>query len=98
MFVNVIKSYRNVVAVCDEELLGKVFEDGNFQINVKENFYKGEQLNREKLLKFFERMSLEDSTFNIVGRDSVETALKSGIISEESVGEIQGIPFALVLA
>ena len=28
MFVNVIKSYRDVVAVCDKELIGKKFEEG----------------------------------------------------------------------
>ena len=27
MFVNVIKSYRDIVAVCDSELLGKRFEE-----------------------------------------------------------------------
>ena len=97
MFVNVIKSYRNVVAVCDEDILGKVFEDKGFQINVKENFYKGEQISREKLLKFFEKMSVEDVTFNIVGKDSVDVALEAGIASKEEVGEIQGIPFILVL-
>ena len=97
MFVNVIKSYRNVVAVCDEDILGKVFEDKGFQINVKENFYKGEQISREKLLKFFEKMSVEDVTFNIVGKDSVDVALEAGIALKEEVGEIQGIPFILVL-
>ena len=97
MFVNVIKSYRNVVAVCDEDILGKVFEDKGFQINVKENFYKGEQISKEKLLKFFEKMSVEDVTFNIVGKDSVDVALEAGIASKEEVGEVQGIPFILVL-
>ena len=39
MFVNVIKSYRDVVAICDKELIGKKFEEGNFQLDVKENFF-----------------------------------------------------------
>jgi len=34
MFVNVIKSYRDVVAICDKELIGKKFEEGNFQLDV----------------------------------------------------------------
>ena len=43
MLVNIIKSYREVVAICDSELLGKCFEEGIFQLDIKESFYKGEQ-------------------------------------------------------
>ena len=43
MFVNIIKTYRNVVAVCDVNLLGKKFEEGKFQLDVKENFLKEEK-------------------------------------------------------
>ena len=42
-------------------------------------------------------MKLEDSTFNIVGEKAVRTAVETGIISEDGIGRIQGIPFALVL-
>jgi|TARA_Y100000310_G_scaffold340323_2_gene435673 hypothetical protein len=98
MFINVIKSYRNVVAICDKELLGKVFEEGNFQLDVKENFFKGEEeASEEKAIQRIRQMSLEDSTFNIVGEESVNAAIKAGILSNEEVGRIKDIPFALVL-
>ena len=42
-------------------------------------------------------MAAEDATFNIAGEKSVNAAIKAGVISKESVGKIQGIPFALVL-
>jgi len=44
-----------------------------------------------------EKMMDEDATFNIVGKNSVEAALKAGIIDEDSVKEVQGIPFVLKL-
>ena len=39
----------------------------------------------------------EDATFNIVGKESVSTALKAGIINQSSVTKISGVPFALTL-
>jgi len=97
MFVKLIKSYRLVVAVCDSELLGKRFEEGNFQLDVKENFYKGEEKSEEETIEFLKRMSQEDATFNIVGEKSVKAALEAGIINESWVGQVQGVQFALVL-
>jgi len=97
MFVKIIKSYRVIVAVCDSELIGKKFEEGKFQLDVKESFYKGERVSEEKLIEIFEDMIREDATFNIVGEKSVSAALKSGIVNEEGIKKIHGIPFALRL-
>jgi hypothetical protein len=101
MFINVIKSYREVVALCDSSILGKRFEqqvNGVVrQLDVKESFYKGEEISEEKAIEILKEMASEDATFNIAGNESVSTAIKAGIITRDSVGEIQGIPFALVL-
>jgi hypothetical protein len=97
MFVNIIKSYRNVVAVCDKELLGNRFEEGKFQLDVKENFFKGKEVSEEEALEIMKNMKLEDSTFNIIGKKAVNTALKAEIITKDGVGKIADIPFALVL-
>ena len=97
MYVKVHKSYRNVVAICDSELLGKRFEEDKFQLDVKENFYKGEKLSEKEMISEMKRMSREDATFNIVGEKSVNAAIKAEIISKDTVGEIAGIPFAMVL-
>ncbi len=97
MFINIIHTYRDVVAICDKELLGKVFEEGKFQLDVKESFYKGRQVNEEEALKIINNLSREDATFNIIGEKSVNAALKAGVIAEEGIKEIDGIPFALVL-
>ncbi len=110
MFVNIIKSYRDVVAICDADLLGKRFEEPLKnplsekprvkQLHVKESFYKGKEGKRhskEELLNLIRSYSKEDSTFNIVGEKSISIALKSGIINKDGIGNIQGIPYALVL-
>jgi hypothetical protein len=97
MNVRVIKSKRDVVAVCDSELIGKKFEEGKFQLEIKENFFSGKEMNEEETIEVMQKMADEDATFNIVGEKSINAALKAGIIVEESVCEVQGIPFVLVL-
>ena len=97
MFVNVIKTYRDVVAICDSELLGKYFEEGKFQLDVKESFFKGKEMSEKETISIMRDMAMEDATFNIIGEKSISAALKAGIIDKNSVGKIAGIPFALIL-
>jgi len=96
-FIKVMSSYRDVVAICDSDLIGKKFESGKFQLDVKESFYKGEEVDEEELNRIIKKMSIEDATFNIVGKHSVNICLKAGIIVEGEIMKIEGIPFALVL-
>ncbi len=97
MLLKVHSSYRLVVALCDSELIGKKFEEGKKRLEITERFYKGDKYSEEKILNLLYQYSREDATFNIVGEKSVKAAIKSGIISEESVGRIKGIPHALTL-
>ncbi len=98
MFVRITKSYRDIVAICDSDLLGKKFEEGQFQLDVKEGFYKGEETDAEGVSEIIFKMAHEDATFNIVGKKSIEIATKVGIITKKGIRRIQGIPFAMVLA
>jgi hypothetical protein len=77
MFINVQKSYRIVVAICDSELIGRTFEQGDFILDVKESFYKGEEVSSEKALKMLIELKKEDATFNIVGKKAINTALRA---------------------
>ena len=102
--LNIIRSYRDVIAVCDASILGKRFEEQSSagkgivrQLDVKENFYRGEEVSEEKAIEIMKRFAHEDATFNIAGHEAVTAALKAEVISKESIGKIQGIPFALVL-
>ena len=97
IYIKVHQSYRKVVAVCDEELVGKNFEEGQMQLEVKESFFKGELVNEEEAIVLLRKHRADDSTFNIVGDKSVEAASRAGIVSKKNVGGIGGIAFALVL-
>lgn len=91
------KSYRDVVAICDSDLLGKFFEEGEKQLDVKESFFGGEEVDEETLKGLIEKMSGDDATFNIIGEESVKCAVDCGVIKKEGVGKIGGVEFALVL-
>lgn len=97
MLVKLHNSYRETIAICDTNLIGKTFQEGSRQIQVTENFFKGDEKSEPEVLEIMEKGSAEDATFNIVGEESVKLALKAGIIKPEGVTKIQGIPLALVL-
>jgi len=93
MFVKIHEAYRRIVAVCDAELIGRTFEHGSMQLEVNEEFYKGEKKTEKEVLEIIRI----DATFNLVGRKAVQAGMKAGIISKEGVIEIQGVPYALTL-
>ena len=97
MFLKIHKSYRDVVAICDSELIGRKFEQDNFQLDIKENFFKGEELNEKELEKKMKEYFKEDATFNIIGEKSINTAIKANIINKQGIKKIQNIPFAMIL-
>ncbi|MEK6844365.1 MAG: DUF424 family protein [Nanoarchaeota archaeon] len=97
MYIKIHKSYRNVVAICDADLVGKTFEEGKRQLDVRENFYKDVKVTKEEAIKILQKQSNNDSTFNIVGEKSIQTAIEAGLITEDSIGKIDNIPFTLIL-
>jgi len=97
IYLKIHKSYRRVVAFCDCELVGKRFEEGKIQLEVRENFFKDREVDEDEVKKILKREQAEDATFNIVGKNAVKIALDVGLISEGNVGKVDGVPFALVL-
>lgn len=97
MLINLISSQRDIVTICDANLLGKLFEEGNFQLDIKESFFNGDKATEEDALRIINKMFKEDAIFNIVGEKSVNVAIKAGIASEENIKKIKGIPFLMVL-
>lgn len=97
MLVKIHEAYRKIIAICDSELIGKKFERDNLQLDVKEGFFGGKDLKEPQVLAIIEDGKKEDACFNIVGKESIKTAIKAGIVSENSIIKIQGIPHALSL-
>lgn len=97
MIVKIHEAYRNVVSICDKELVGQKFEDENKQLDLSVPFFKGEEKTAEEVLQIIEDQKREDATFNIVGKRACEIALNLGLITKSGITTISGIPVALVL-
>lgn len=96
--IKIHRSYRNVIAIADSDIIGKKFEEGIKQLDVRDNFYNGMKIeNEEDALRILKTQLVEDATFNIVGEESIKLAIKAGIINNGSVGYIANIAYALKL-
>ena len=89
-----IKIYKHgtdiLIGACDEELIGKKFKDGKFQINVSKEFYEGKRIKLDALKKYLENATIA----NLVGKNTVNCAIKLGLINPECVLKIKNIPHA----
>lgn len=97
MQLKIHESYRKIVSLADTNLVGKVFEEGVKQIDIRENFFRGEEIDSEKAIEVLKDMDIEDATFNLVGKESVQCGLDAKVINKNGVMEIGGVPLALGL-
>jgi len=89
-----IKIYRQgkdlLIGACDEQLIGKKFEDGKFQIDVSKEFYDGQRIKAEALKKYL----IEATIANLVGKETIKCAIDLGLIDSDCIIKIKGIPHA----
>jgi hypothetical protein len=74
-----------LVAVCDAELVGRTFREGDLKLEVKEDFY-GREAGEEEV-----RAALRNATIaNITGERAVKLAISMGIVDKDKVLKIEG--------
>lgn len=82
-----------LVTVCDGDILGETFEDGEVSLTVTEDFYGGDQVETDTVIESLGRASVA----NIVGTEAVRLAIEEGFVNEERVLEIDGTQHAQFL-
>lgn len=92
IYVKIHKGSGEVIAVCDEDLIGKKFSEGKLCLDVKEDFYKGELVDEDKCKEILKNAA----NLNIVGKNSIGIALKEKIIDESSIIKIKEVPHAQI--
>lgn len=95
--IKIYETHPRIIAVCDSNLLGKNFEEGKVQIEIREDFYKGNFYSLEEAEKILKKLSEDYCSFNIVGEKSIEIAIKLNLINKENILYIRGIPIAISL-
>ena len=81
---------KEIAAVCDEDLLGKKFEEGNRQLDLTSNFYKGEVKSEDEIGDIMRNAYI----VNLVGEKTIALALKEEVIEKGHIIKIAGIPHA----
>jgi len=95
MYIKIHKAPTgDVIAVGDENILGKTLEDKKNHIKVSEHFYKGEMKDATAIAPILETAT----NSNLIGKEAVALGLKLGIIAEGKVIVIAGVPHAQVYA
>src|SRR3989344_9262051 len=86
--------YQNskVLAVCDEDLIGKKYFEKGLKLEINETFYKGDLVTEEEAAELMKRAR----NINIVGKKAVKLAIKFDIIKKENIIKIKNIPHAVV--
>ena len=79
-----------MISACDKDLVGKKFKEGKFQIDVSKNFYNGKLVDTKTLRRYLEDAAIA----NLVGKETVNYAIKLGLVDPECVLKVKGVPHA----
>jgi hypothetical protein len=78
-----------LVIVCDSELIGREFKEGDIKLRVERSFYEGKEVSAEECLD-----ALKEATIaNMVG-SIVKHAVKAGLVRPSNIIRIQNVPHA----
>lgn len=84
---------RIVMAVCDNELLGKKFGEGHLQLDLSGSFYKGDKKTEKEFLELIRAADI----VNAVGKRCVSCLVKNQLVSKENIIKINKIPHAQIV-
>ncbi len=79
-----------MIALCDENLLGKTLKKGEVKFVISEEFYGGSLVDPKDCLQHFERATIA----NLVGQQAVQLAIDAGYVHKNAVIYIEGHPHA----
>jgi len=87
---NVSGFQRTILALCDTELLGKTFTEGEKTLDLKNyrSFYEGSTVTETQAIELLKSAE----SVNIVGEKSIGAAQKAWGVKKASVKKIKGIP------
>jgi hypothetical protein len=84
------KQEKTVVAVCDDDLLGKRFEEGDLQLDLTSDFYAGTKMDEKEAGDLVRNADI----VNLVGEQSVKLGIEEGIVEKDRILKVDGIPHA----
>ncbi|MDE1860351.1 MAG: DUF424 family protein [Candidatus Micrarchaeota archaeon] len=84
-----------IVAMCDEELIGKVLKQGKLEIDLKNyaSFYKGSLVSEEDAAR---QLGSSIFSLNAVGNKSVKILVQKGLVKAGEVRKVRGVSFVQI--
>ena len=83
-----------LLGACDEDIMGKVFKEGELKLEVSEEFYKGEKVADEVFITMLKASTIA----NLTGTHVVNLAIQEGLVLEECILKVDGISHAQVIS
>ncbi len=94
VYVKTVTHGRDMlVAVCDEEILGKTLEGGRVPFKVSEGFYKGTLGDVDEAIAAMKQATI----CNLVGKKIVEAAIDCNMVHERAVIYFGDVPHAQIV-
>ncbi len=84
------KDCRLILSLCDSDLIDHVFEEGELQLDLRSDFYKGKDTDKKEI----ELLIKKAHTIIFTGKDAVKFGLKHNLILEKNVRSICNVPYA----
>jgi len=81
---------ETLLAACDKDIVGKTFTGKGLRITVSESFYRGEDADEEMLVNRLQLATIA----NLVGKRTMEIAIRHGFVDPDCVLDIGGVPHA----
>ncbi|HLC97313.1 MAG TPA: DUF424 family protein [Candidatus Nanoarchaeia archaeon] len=79
-----------LLAVTDKAVFGKVFTQGNVQLDLAKSFYQGVEMEKEEVQKLL----AEARYLHLTGKEAVQLGVELGLVDEQSVLYVQKVPHA----
>ena len=83
---------NTMVNMSDIELIGKDVIDGELKINISENYYGKQIVEKDEAISLLQSASI----MNLVGKETISLAIEVGIGSKDGVKIISDIPFLII--
>jgi uncharacterized protein len=94
MFLKIHRSpqTRDIVAVCDGELINTIISDGDVEVHITEAFYGARRASDDEV-----REALKNAVnANIMGERAVAIAIELGLVSRAGCIMMGSVPHALI--
>lgn len=79
-----------LVAACDADIVGRTYRSSGLRLHLSESFYKGETGDEDMLVNRLEMATIA----NLVGRRTLDIAIRHGFVDPQCIIEIGGVPHA----